>query len=380
MRKHLFFLAAGALALTACTSEDVIDDVASTRNVIQFENVVNNLTRAEDLTNTNLTQFNVFGFYTMIDNANYAHQIFNNEAVTKEGADWTYSGQSRSWVPGAQHYFYAYSCGNVSKLGSDYGTFKVDMEEQQTETSTGKPAEQRKLEILNYLCDYTHQHDLVFATYQAEGKPTGDTNDPVTFTFNHILSKLQAKFTTTLPEEYTVVIKNVQISNIYNKGTYKWDEQYGWVWSDQSRPTNDAPMVFLQNTKGTGNGVDEGGNLIKDPELTVTNSTVDVTVNDQVVSQQLAVPTKYAYVIPNNHKQGDVLFSFEIDVMVKGNYTIKGKTLSAVLQPDWKQGCWYTYNVNIDQNALSLQGITFQVDVVNRWDDDQPFNGNLTAK
>ncbi|MDE6308863.1 MAG: fimbrillin family protein, partial [Muribaculaceae bacterium] len=68
MKKHFFYLAAGAFALTACTSEDVIDDVQTTRNPIQFENVVNKMTRATDLNTSNFKQFNVFGFYTVPGN------------------------------------------------------------------------------------------------------------------------------------------------------------------------------------------------------------------------------------------------------------------------------------------------------------------------
>lgn len=85
MAKRYLLIAASALALTACSSEEVIDDVAASRNQIRFENVVNKPSRAvKDLDMNSLLQFNVFGFYTMPEDETHAHEVFNNVAVKKK--------------------------------------------------------------------------------------------------------------------------------------------------------------------------------------------------------------------------------------------------------------------------------------------------------
>ncbi len=101
MKKHFFFLAAGALALSACTSEEV-EHVSIQSNPISFENAVMKQSRAVsgDLTNENFDKFWVFGFYTQADKEANPIQIFSEDAVikSKDTGEWSYSG-TRFWVP-----------------------------------------------------------------------------------------------------------------------------------------------------------------------------------------------------------------------------------------------------------------------------------------
>ena len=349
MAKHLFYFAVGALALTACTSEDVVDDVAASRNQIKFETVVSKPSKAvEDLTLGNLTQFNVFGFYTMPDAVNKAHAIFKNDVVKKDGAAWSYGDNYRYWVPNATYYFYAYSCGNVSKLSDNYGEFDVDMDDNGD--GDGKPASERVLQIKNYLSDNTHQHDLIFAVSKPYLAKQG-VNDDVAFTFNHILSKLTAKFTSNFSPEYTLVIKNVRIENVCNQGDY----DFANGWNNVVRKAG-HPLVYLQNTTGDG---------IEAPEdnLSVENKTV---TNEDGESVQAFATTQSAYVIPNKYADKDVYLKFEIDLMY-GKDKVVSKELTATFQPEWKTGYSYVYNVSIDPNDLKLGQISFTVSEISKW-------------
>lgn len=358
MAKRLLLLAAGAIALTACTSEDVVEDVAASRNIIKFDNVVNKHSRAvEDLILNNLNKFYVFGFYTMPENDNHAHAIFNNEEVKKEGSGWSYGNNYRYWVPGATYYFYAYSCGSVSKLSEDYGDFSVDMDDEGT--GNGKPATARVLEIDNYLCDYTHQHDLIFAA-STPYKAGDGVNSDVSFTFNHILSKLTAKFTSSFSKEYTLVIENVRIENICNQGDYKFTS--GWTNVHRKSGT---PIVYLQNTTGTG---------IKKPEASLDVKNETVTIDDKTV--QAFVTTQSAYVIPhkyadNDSGKKDVYLKFTVKLMY-GNDFVVSKGLTATFQPEWKDGYSYIYNINVDPEDLKLGKVNFTVDAVGGWTKEDP--------
>ena len=371
MAKRLLLIAVGALALTACTSEDVLDDVAASRNAIKFENVVNKPSRAAvDLETDNLQQFNVFGFFTMPEAENNAHEVFNDVPVKKgKGGMWTYDESlTRYWVTGAKYYFYAYSCGSVSKLNTEqYGKFFLDMD------SKDKEATKRVLEIDNYVSDCNHQHDLIFASNT--GINYSNTNEAVEFSFNHILSKVQARFTSQFQEEYDVVISDVSFQNICNMGDYDFAQD----WKNVSRK-GETPSVYLLNTNGVGNAAkmfDKDGNELTDEEGNVVrNKDAAISVkNVKVDGKQSSVLTNYAYVIPVGDSEttdyGDeeaklVTLKFTVNVMYNGD-KVMSDILTVKFQPDWKSGKYYIYNVVIDPDALKMGKITFSVKEVNGW-------------
>lgn len=341
-KKHLLILAAGALALTACTSEDVVDDVATSRNLIQFENVVNKLSRAEDLETKTFKKFNVYGFYTMPGDDYVANKVFSNEAVTKQdNGSWVYTSEDRYWVPNAKYYFYAYSCGNTSKLDDKFGSFSLNMNNDYPEGTPDEDkltAKDRCLIITDYICDNDHQHDLVFATNTGTdfggivGQTTG--NKTVPFEFNHILSKVKARFSTQFNKDYKVEIKNVTIQNIRNTGDY--DPENGWL--DVTRKAG-TPFVVLQAEPiSVKNEKDSEGN-------------------------QVTVDSGEAYVIPCKYDQdptagATVYINFEIEVYF-GNSLVLSKILTGTFTPDWTAGYSYTYNVEISGSTTQMDVITF---------------------
>lgn len=343
MAKRLFLIAAGALALTACTSQDVLEDVAVNDNAIRFQNVVSKHTRAAGVTeldNTTLEKFHVFGFYTLPKNPKKAHQVFDNVAVTKnsETTDWEYEGATRYWVEGAEYNFYAYSCGNVSKLGEEYGSFTLDMEGD-------KDASERTLQINDYLCNDDHQHDLIFASKTRMTGKENKKNEVVAFQFSHILSKLKAKFSTEFPSEYDVVISNVKISGINNCGDYVFNE--GWTNVTQKKAVDEKPEP-VQYIK-----LDTGKNGI-----TVTNKIVDNVQMTKESAIAFAIPFKYSSdsSAPSASK---VEFTFDVQVNYKGEFVLEKKGLTSELEPDWQPGHAYVYNVNISPANAGLEEIKF---------------------
>lgn len=359
MAKRLFLLVAGALALTACTNEEVIDDVAASRNVIKFENAVNKLSRAKDLTNTTLEQFNVYGFYTMPNNPNHANEVFTNEAVTKDGGLWKYTN-IRYWLPDATYYFYAYSCGSVSELNTTFGEFKLDTSNDAND-GKGKPATERTLEIDNYISDHSHQHDLIFASSTVIAETT--TNSPVSFTFQHILSKLQAKFSSKFSDEYTVVISNVQVDNIRNQGDYDFTfKSTDNGWKNQVRKAG-QPYVYLLNTKGE--GLAEGE--IKDNAISVTSKDAGPAISNT------------AYVLPYKYEVEDVTISFDVKVMFGDDQVYPSPNSSGTSEtirlatnkfaPKWEEGFSYIYNIAIGPDDLKLNKISFSVTEIGEWKD-----------
>lgn len=364
MAKRLLLLAAGAIALTACTSEDVVEDVAASRRQIQFETVVNKPSRAVDLTMQNLNQFKVYAFYTMPHNPNKAHAVFNNVSVTDPDGKgtWRYTVDPRYWVDNATYYFYAYSCGSTEELSTDFGEFKLDIDDPtEGEGSDGMDITQRVLEIDDYICDSSHQHDLVFASNTGFKAPAG-YNTAVSFSFNHVLSKLQASFTSKFSPEYELVIKNVSVRNIRNKGNYKFNS--GW---DAVTRNGGNPLVYLLEPKME---------IIDDKE--VNTNTIKVS-NKKVGDNQMSVQTNTAYVLPFKYQaDNEVNLYFEVDLMYGKDYVIQGKALTATFQPEWKDGFFYVYNIEISPENINMKQIEFTVTTIKDWDRLTPSSENLT--
>ncbi|MDE6310616.1 MAG: fimbrillin family protein [Muribaculaceae bacterium] len=370
MGKYLTILAVGALALTACTSEDVLEDVAKTRNLITFENAVSKNSRAvEDLNASTLTQFNVFGFYTMPGHATVANEVFDDVVVSKTQTGWSVKTEDeRYWIKDAKYYFYAYSCGALSLDTEKFGDFDLDMTNEEGEDGViGMPASERVLKIKGYLCDWSHQHDLVFASNT--GAVDGDQyagitgleagNMPVAFQFKHILTKIGARFTSRFPAEYEVRIKNVTVDNIRNQGDYSPVDG----WTNVIRPQG-IPFVNLLDNNTT------------NPQIISVTNGLDAKGN------QLYVDTDGAYVIPtakdnetSTLENKTVSINFEIELYVGSDFVMT-KKLSGTFTPDWKEGYKYLYNIELSGSTTNMQAIAFTTatdaegNVISNWGEE----------
>lgn len=362
MKRSYFYFAASALVLSACTSEAVLDDAILTQNAIGFENVVKKHSRQEgdvtDLTGNSLKSFQVFGYYTLPENNEHANTVFDDVTVTRaDNGTWSYAGEQRFWVPKAKYYFYAYSCGDVVKLNSDYGTFTLDTKGEHT-------ADERVLKINNYICDSSHQHDLIFASNTgatADDEFAGilgkeKANDLVSFQFKHLLTKVNAKFTSNFPDEYVITISNVTLENIRNIGNYNpsagtdpitHHSQGGW--QNVERVKGQRPIVYLLNT-GETNVKPITTSRGKEPAVTNSAFVIPYSYNG-------TKPTQENPDIPNTF----VYLKFKLTVSYNGE-DIMTKELTGEFNPSWTAGYTYTYNVIVDGSAANLEIITFTTD------------------
>lgn len=341
MKSKIFFFAASALALTACTSGDVVENGVENGRLIRFENVVNKVSRASDLTKGNLSHFNVFGYYTTPDNDEVAVQEFDDVPVTldKTSGTWSYTGGDRYWIPNARYYFYAYSCGGADMEGN--AEFSMDMKD-------GLTPSDRILIIKNYLCDNDHQHDLIYAssTGATEENPwegilaKDGNNNAVAFQFHHILAKVNAQFISKFSSDYTVTISDVSLENIRNLGTY--NPNNGGVWNPVTRKNDGRNFVYLLDT-------DQQGVM----PISTTSASED------------GVTTPYAYVIPwayitsaEDAEEAGVSLKFHIVVSNK-NQVVFEKDMVGKFHPNWGAGYQYTYTVQISGSAAGLNTIVF---------------------
>lgn len=323
MKKYLFPLMVGMMALSGCTSEEVID--VSQQKAITFENVINKNSRAVDgdLTLTDFSNFLVYGYY-MKSGSTTPIQIFNGVEVHKifenNSYKWVYTGQ-RYWVPGCTYYFYAYSCADIA-LSQGKGNPNMTLLNATT-------VDTRALAIYDYLCDGIHQHDLVFAEHESI-LATEKDNPEVSLKFSHGLCKIEAEFTTDFPEGYEIKISSVSISDFYNYADFNVGTG---VWSD-FEGKNVSPINL--EVQGTG--------IIK--------------IGD--ANSPKAINTTQAFLIPKFYdtKTENVKLHFTVTVSKNGEVILE-RHINGTWAPQWDKGHVYKYNINITGSTAGIEPIVF---------------------
>ncbi|MDE6074115.1 MAG: fimbrillin family protein [Muribaculaceae bacterium] len=338
MKKSILFIAAGALALSACTSSEVIEEGAQS-NAIGFQNVVSKESRA--LTTTDLKFFSVYSYYTTPGKEANAVVVFNGEDVNLKDGAWTYAN-TRYWVPDAKYYFYAYSCQNAEISGTNGGaTINFD----------GANEQARALRLTGYVCNDSHNHDVVFATNIAGIVGQEKDNDKVAFTFNHILSSVDIEFTSGFPVGYTVEISNVQIQDFLDKGNYSPNSN-SWTNLSQTQTGEGLPFTKFE--------VPADGKIA---------AAADTEADVKTVKTNVRYVIPHTYVAEGDNAEDAVGLQFEVSVKNEQGVEILNRVLTGTWSPNWQLGYSYTYHVEVTGSTTALDPIVFETTQnVNTWE------------
>ena len=289
MKKSLFVLGVAVAALASCTNEEVVGVTDQQTGVISFAGSgINNMTKA-DTDNNSLTSFNVYGGY------DGKGDVFNGTAVTGTvgGGVWNYS-PLQYWVDGKDYKFAAYA-------PADGATATWDYANGLTLEITGAGTE-----------------DVVYA---AATKDAVDASDPgsVSFAFNHILSKVEFKFT--LDETLkglTVTLQNLTVGNTIEKNG-KWE----------------AGNKVTATTSSKGNYMDFS-----------SAQTVDATNG---------LTTTSFYVIPQDLSSSTITI-YAKAVATDGVTEFKNGSITATLPVDviteWEEGKYYLYTAELGMTNI----------------------------
>ncbi|NBJ07089.1 fimbrillin family protein [Duncaniella freteri] len=328
--------AAASLVLASCSSTDVLEENIAAGTAISFNSHVSNSSRA--MTNDNFTSFRVYGGYTLDGQSDY-HTSFNSTEVTKTEGTWSYTGGAKYWVKDASYKFYAYSCENTA-LQKGTPIFATSGDKAGT------------FEITAFECDDTHQHDFLFAeSGTIIGKESGNT--AVSFTFKHVLSKVCAKFKSGFPAGVNIQVTGVQFRNIHDRANFSStlaaDER--WISHSRTKAYNETTSEYTKTSLDiTGDNTisaaipAEGGNAAVEAK--------DVTTNN-------------GFFIPCTYTAAEVYLCFHIKVTDEDGNTIKDEDIKGNIQPTWKPGVSYTYNITVNGTAAGLEKIEFTVDATN---------------
>lgn len=316
MKKVIFMLAAGALALSSCSETEVIEQ-GTQSNAIGFTNHVGKGTRA--ITDENFDHFKVYGSYTMPTNSNPVDIFSGGQDVTK-GSDgaWTYS-PVRNWIPNATYTFAAFAIDKDATLPGQ-ATYGAE---------TGGNAYYLNLANVKIDGDDGHQLDIVYAKTGAYIGKTTD-NNVVALKFKHILSRLDFTFKSALPEGFNAVISNPQLVSVRNTGLYD-GKTLAWKNVDRTVAVDAVPPIRLS-----------------------------ITDNDGELTGKKNVTTGNAYVIPFAYEVKNVGIKFNINITdSNGTPIITNKEVSAYWAPQWVQNNTYSYTIIINGSAAGLEPIKF---------------------
>lgn len=254
MKKAIYIILAAA-ALASCSKNEVIDTVG--REVISFGDVfVDHSTRAvTDPTHTtaSLDEFFVYGNVTgnvEDENGNKGKvNIYKGDRVYKDDNGIWNCDAIQYWVPECGYDFVAVS--DVDATDPASGDYNVVVR-----TSDGLPAS------IEYNAEC--QKDLLYATEtvttDASAVPSTGLDDghinPVAFTFDHLLSKVQFTFTNDFRQDSGVrlTVTDIRINNAPKTGTYTIGGTPEWTVNSSFTGTADDYLPF-----GSTEAIDAGG-------------------------------------------------------------------------------------------------------------------------
>ena len=212
MKKILFALCAMA-TLASCSNEEIVN---FDKEAIAFDGAfVDNGTRANDdftIETHELFDFNVWAT-TKRPSSTEIVPILNEVVVCRPDlvSDWVYpTANTQYWIPGNNYQFVA---------AKNY---------KNVELANGVPSK--------FTYDVSSQRDFLYATHSRDN--VAGTNAPVSFTFDHLLSKAYFTVNTNLMSgdnaNYTYRITNVRINNAVKEATYTVGAATPWAGAENS--------------------------------------------------------------------------------------------------------------------------------------------------
>lgn len=348
-KKFVMGIAAmAALTLVSCSSDDLdsFSDNSSKNEAISFDGylgrsaVAVNGTRGSVLDKPALQKltdgaFGVFGNYSKDATTTYGENLFKNQKLTYSDPNWTYTPY-KYWLPAGHIDFLAYAPYDAKYTPNDAG-------------SALKNTSCIDFTVSSTIAD---QKDLLWANAKNQ---TQDDN-PVTFTFNHALSRLG--YTVRLKEDcaddVTITLKSITLAGsnngtdgaFYTSGTIdlsKGNKEDG-LWSNQA---GQQKFDWFSNK-----------------EYKVTSSTASHPTDPDP-------KTDYLFVIPQDFSKSEpgadklyVIVKYEIKYNDIPGATFTNTVNKQIIQK-FKQGMAYTINLTIGRP------IDFDVDTkITDWEDD----------
>ena len=318
MKKYLILALTAALAAVGCSKSFEVEPASGT--AVGFSTWTNVLTKARTAGSSTFVNddFNVYGFKT-INAANTT--VFNGDAVSYDGTDWTYDNL-RFWDPNASSYTF-YAASPADKIAS-------------ADAQTGEFTS-------NSIAFAGNDNDVLVADKKVVAK--ADYNNPVNLSFNHIASLVDFKVKKHAEiAAATVAVTSFQLNNIDNVGTFSVNDAYTSshpvvTWSPTARgaysnTSGVTSVATLPDNVGTDGSDFLINNLIAMPQTFRTDANIQtVTIEYSITSGGDTVTNTATF----NLKTFD---------------NVDDKDNEDTLIGGWEGGKHYTFYITINANAI----------------------------
>ena len=296
------------LCFAACMQEDIVNTPLS--EAIAFRGAfVDNETRAASFTENTLGGFNVWGFMN-----NPAAPVFDGTEVEKGTEGWSYEGDERYWIPGQ---FYSFAA--LAPMSSD---------NIEVELTSGVEAT-KALSSVTYT-NANGNEDLIYSECTTTAIESG--NQPVSFTFQHLLSKVKFTFANHMRNDYI----NVKVSDIKMTAPLKASLDL----TDDNKAWN-TPASYSEFNFGT----------------------IEVRAKDSKSTEDLfMIPASSTY---------SYLITFDIQLVMDGVEEVlyQARKSSVVSGVSLEVGSAYNFSTSINPDILNLENVEFTVNDVNEWNE-----------
>ena len=227
MMKKYLFIALAAAAMTSCSQDDTLDVVQG--EAIKFGNVlVDNATRAAEYTAASeISEFKVYGDITLTGTTTTA-TLYNGAEVKKENSAWTCT-DTQYWLPSCSYNFTAVVDGSINNGSISYNMGDGDLLLAKATATTDENA--------------------------------APSQNPVAFTFGHLLSKTYFTFTngTEAKDKYTYQVTSISVTNYASSGTFNVSNE---TWSETLGTLSTTPLTYTVNSNVAAEQVSSTANLL----------------------------------------------------------------------------------------------------------------------
>lgn len=326
--KKLFFAALAVAALASCTQSETIEENASTKKAMTFDEAyIGKTTRATPITGNTFADQSTMGVFCK-DNSSPANVVMDNQKVLFDAGAWIYTPQ-KFYTANVEYTFDAYTPyrDGVASINDVYTDYVVNT-------------------------DVTKQEDLMYAQTLSGIKWDGQPKSimkPIQFTFKHALT--QVKFSARTIQDYTgyydlkiqkIVLKGVNSKSTFSRSTESWN----------------APTTPVEYTMTTDQALTQSMDVITTvdndifmliPQKWTSDLTVEITIDVQDAAGHTPDPT-----------------------VTKGAHTITA-TIPALDAADptatgWLRNHVYNYQLNLDlDQILNMKSIIFANPIVEDW-------------
>lgn len=359
MKKNYLLIAAAAAMFAACSDTDTFKEVDVQDSAIGFSSEYAAKATKAEIDNNWMTQSgDKFGVYGFKEETSRTVSLFTNERVYYS-SDWTHDNV-RYWDKSASaddaYYFYAYapysaSAANFIKTAESPATntgFTYNLGSQIFADAT--------LAATVDLC--------VAAVEGTDYYECSDLDGHVSFTFDHVLSKLSLNI-----KKATTLAATVTLNALYlefpSATTVNWTQRSKSVTSG-NKDSEQGAIVYVGDVAYSNDYADPVANTYSNTIVSGKTQSVSTT-STAITDAHSFIVTPNAITTPVSKHKINVKVEYTIDY---GNSIVEAQTATGVAEINFLENYHYTLTTTIDPAKIE-----FDVDAVNGW--DEPHNENV---